>query len=142
LPGADTARAEHGVDRIALGPQIVTDLECGAFTVRGEPSLAVFAARPGVFGFAWRSTSRVRRWSILQPRVPLGPPDLPLARFNSKERSRSSWVIVAAVRTLLLPSSWLMCPAPARVRRVAPRRCGVTQPTHCALLLHLRAPNH
>jgi hypothetical protein len=40
-----------GIDGNALGPQIVTDLERGAFTVRGEPSLAVLAARPGVFGF-------------------------------------------------------------------------------------------
>jgi hypothetical protein len=50
LPGADSSGAYDGIDGNALGPQIVTDLERGAFTVRGEPALAVFAARPGVFG--------------------------------------------------------------------------------------------
>jgi hypothetical protein len=51
LPGADSTRAQHGIDRNALGPQIVTDLERGAFAIRGEPTLTVFTARSGAFGF-------------------------------------------------------------------------------------------
>ena len=51
LPGTDCASAQDRVDHNALRSQIVTDLERVAFTVRREPSLAVFAAWPGVYGF-------------------------------------------------------------------------------------------
>ena len=38
LPSAGSARAQHGIDGNALGPQIVPNLERVALAVRGEPS--------------------------------------------------------------------------------------------------------
>ena len=50
LPGAGSAGAQHGIDCDALRPQVVPHLERVAFAVGGEPSLAVLAAWPDVFG--------------------------------------------------------------------------------------------
>jgi hypothetical protein len=50
LPGPGSARAQHGIDCDALAAQVIPDILRVELAVRGEPSLAVLAARSCVFG--------------------------------------------------------------------------------------------
>ena len=52
LPGPGCARTQHRVDHDALLSEVVAYLLGIAFTVWGEPSLAVPAARPHVLGLS------------------------------------------------------------------------------------------
>jgi hypothetical protein len=77
LPGARSARAQHGIDCDALVPQVVPDLDRVPLAVRGETSLAIFAARSYVFGL--RMAEYEQRASLVHPyslrsRLPGWPP--------------------------------------------------------------------
>jgi hypothetical protein len=77
LSGAGSAETQDGVDRNALPPQVIPDLLSVAFAVRGEPSLAIPAARPGVFGFRvakYEQSASLVHHSSLRCRTPGSPP--------------------------------------------------------------------